>query len=379
MRGLRSICCICLLGCLASCAATGPERNQKLLNLELNQWVLIHQQERGDALQFRRQSHGGSAFDTKRGRLVLFGSDTHGQDWKNTPFFFDPVRLEWTQLYPEDGRHTYRVNEQGLPVAGEQGNRPWTMHTFGAVEYDPVRDELIVASAPLHMVPGRFTNALQHVWHDVERHPTWTLRFETDEWVPLDCEPVHFFPYCTAFDTDRNVVIGHRPNGVFELAGEPRSWTQVVRGGQFGWHTNAVYDSKHKALVVFGSNQNANDVVVYRVESGEYGMMPTPGDRPPEDQHNPMAFHPGIGKTVVMVDRVTERDDRGRATAGRAETWLYDLGSDSWAQVETATLPFRCGMNYNMAYDPGHDVLLLVTGDYRNPTSVWALRLTEKD
>jgi hypothetical protein len=103
-------------------------------------------------------------------------------------------------------------------------------------------------------------------------------------------------------------------------------------------------------------------------------MMPTPGKRPPKDQHNPMAFHPGAGRTVVLVDHVLERDGR-RVTKAQTETWLYDLGEDAWTRVETATLPFACGMNYNLEYDPAHDVLLLVTGGYRRPTAVWALKL----
>ena len=91
--------------------------------------------------------------------------------------------------------------------------------------------------------------------------------------------------------------------------------------------------------------------------------MPTTGLRPPPDQHNPMAFDPRIGRTVVVVDR-----------AGAAEVWLYDLGRDAWQAVPTAVLPFACGMNYNLEYDPHHQVLLLVTGDYKRPTAVWALR-----
>jgi len=49
--------------------------------------------------------------------------------------------------------------------------------------------------------------------------------------------------------------------------------------------------------------------------------------------------------------------------------------ADAWAHVPTATLPFGCGMDYNMVYDPGHKVCLLVTGTYGQPTAVWALKV----
>jgi hypothetical protein len=106
--------------------------------------------------------------------------------------------------------------------------------------------------------------------------------------------------------------------------------------------------------------------------TAEHRLMPTPGKRPPKDQHNPMAFEPALGKTVVIVDR---SDDSGTA----AETWLYDLSEDSWSHVTTATLPFACGMNYNMEYDPNHKCLLLVTGGYGQQTAVWALKIREME
>jgi hypothetical protein len=120
-------------------------------------------------------------------------------------------------------------------------------------------------------------------------------------------------------------------------------------------------------------------VVVYRPATREHRKMPTPGPRPPADQHNPMAFDLALGRTVVVVDRVMASpkatNAERRKAPRRAEVWLYDLGADAWQHVPSATLPFGCEMNYNMEYDPGHRVLLLVTGGYGRPTAVWALRV----
>jgi hypothetical protein len=58
-----------------------------------------------------------------------------------------------------------------------------------------------------------------------------------------------------------------------------------------------------------------------------------------------------------------------------AETWLYDLGADAWTRIQSATLPFGVGMNFNMDYDPDHDILLLVADPPAKPVSVFALRL----
>jgi hypothetical protein len=356
-----------------SFSATETRRlNRRLLRLEPNRWEKIHTQQKTDKVQFLRQGHGGGCFDSKRGVVILFGSNTHGKDWKNSPFFFDPVENEWTQAYPDDPFETYAVNEEGIPVAGKDGDRPWAMHTFGAVEYDPQRDEMIVSIFDDHMKPGRFTNVTAELWPKIKKRPTWVFQRGENKWTPLPCEGVSFFPCCTTFDTDRGVVVGYGLNGIWELGGEPRRWTKTVEKPLVGWHNNAAYDSRHKAIIVFGTHQNGNDVIVYRPENKEHKKMPTPGERPPKDQHAPMAFEPEVGRTTVLVDRVK---GEGKNAEGATETWLYDLGADAWTRIPTAELPFTCGMNYNLYYDCGHKVLLLVTGDYGRPTVVWALKL----
>ncbi len=345
----------------------------ELSKIAVNRWIMLHQQSADDPQRFSRQEHGGSCFDSRRNRLILFGSNTHGRNWMNSPMFFDLSSLSWERAYPDDPRSTYTVNGKGLPVAGPKGDHPWAMHTFGAVIYDPVRDEMVICCWPAHMVPGRFTDVMAGLWEQVQRHPTWVYGLKQNAWAALVGPAEHFFPNCAVYDADRHVIIGYRPSGIYELAGQKRSWKKVANKGYFGWHTNAVYDAKHKAVLVFGTNTNSNDMVVYVPASGQHRIMPTPGLRPPADQHNPMCFDLGTGRAVIVVDRVTKPD--AKPPVKQVETWLYDLGTDSWTQLPKATLPFGCGMNYNMEYDPNHRLCLLVTGDARQPTTVWALRI----
>jgi hypothetical protein len=244
-------------------------RNPILLKLEPNQWVKIHEAKPGETT-FRRQPHGGSCFDSKRGRLVLFGSDSHGRDFTNSPLFFSPVELKWSRAYEDDPKETYQVTEAGLAVAGKKGNHPWATHTFGSVMYDPARDEMLVPIFDDHLVPGRFTDAFKDLWPRIKRKPTWVYQVDKEEWTPLPGDGVNCFPHCAAFDTDRKVAVAVKPDGIHELAGEPHVWKKVTKSGFFGWHTNCAYDSKHKAVVVFGSNENRNDVAAYFVSNGEY-------------------------------------------------------------------------------------------------------------
>jgi len=370
----RMVLITCVL-CVSAWVARAEEPLPELAKLPVNTWVKLHEQKTGDAVVFERQAHGGSCFDTVRGRLVLFGSNTHGKDWKNSPFLFDPVARVWTRAYKEDAFESYTVTEAGLPVAGPDGAHPWASHTFGAVVYDGARREMVVACFDDHLVPGRFTSVMKGLWPKIKIRPTWFFSSEKDTWSHLP-KGESFFPHCAAYDPLRKVVIGYRADGIFELGGEgeQRAWAKVSPAvqGLTGWHTNCAFDEKQKALVVFGHNENKNDVGAYFTGTKQAKMMPTPGERPPKDQHNPMEYHPGLGKTVVLVDRTKQKDG---AAADAAETWLYDLGADAWTQVKTAGLPFACGMNYNLEYDPTHKVMLLVTGGYGPGTQVWSLRL----
>jgi len=278
-RWLALALCLTFVGCVSR--APVPPTNPRLLALPAGRWVKIHQQAADDAVVFRRQSHGGSAYDSRRNQLVLFGSDSHGRDWTNSPLTFDLTTLQWHRSYPSDDVATYRVNADGLPVAGVAGDHPWAMHTFGAVVYDPAADVIIVASYPHHMVPGRFTNVLAELWPRVRRHPTWLFAPGTGTWTPLDGDAMHFAPYSVAYDSRRGVVLGYRDDGVYELSLQTRLWRKLVSPGLLNWGSNTAYDARHKALVVFGSHERGNEVVAYWPSSGRHRIMSTPATRAP--------------------------------------------------------------------------------------------------
>ncbi|MCE9531742.1 MAG: SGNH/GDSL hydrolase family protein [Planctomycetes bacterium] len=149
-----------------------PKLQPTLQKLETNRWIKIHEPAEGE-LTFRRQPHGGSCFDNKRGRLVLFGSDTHGKDFTNSPLYFDAASLKWSRAYANDPKESYQVTDDGLTVAGSKGNHPWAMHTFGSIVYDPKRDEMIVPIFDEHLIPGRFTDVFKDLWPRIKRKPTW--------------------------------------------------------------------------------------------------------------------------------------------------------------------------------------------------------------
>lgn len=341
--------------------------NPSYESLQANRWYKISQLAPDDAGYFERQYHAGSAYDSKRGRLILFGSDTHGTDWSNAIRTFDMAALKWDAFGGVSDPALYSVNQDGVPVAELGVTWPWAMHTFDAIDYDRSEDQLIVASYPEHLVPGRFGNWVKDVWGAIKVHPTWHYDFKTGQWSYNKKQPVSFFPYATAYDTKRKRLFGFRPDGVFEYS-KDRGWTKIAQKGINVYHTNAVYDAKYDVFVIFGTHKLSNSVFIYRPGDRLIQTMPTTGTRPPGTQASPFAYHPGMGKSVALIDN-PKGDEEG------AQTWLYDVGNDAWERVEGADFPYRLGMNYNMQYDTVNNQLILIAHSKNEPVSVWVLRL----
>jgi hypothetical protein len=328
-------------------------------------WLKIHQIAAGDELKFRRQEHSGSAWDNNRQRIMIFGSDTHGKDWDNSVYFFDLESRFWSRSGPPDGRDTYRASDKGLAVAGDfGGDRPWAMHAFDALAYDPINDRLIVASAPRHLAPGAFGNWMVGLWEKVKRHPTWFYSIGENAWYPAAGRPQNFFPFATAYNSSTFLLIGFKPDGIFEFDTEKETWRKVAASSVAGYHTQAVYDNHNRAFVVFGENDKRNVVHSYRPGDKKSKKMPTPGIRPPADEHVPLAFHSRLKVTVALVDN-----------GSGAETWGYDLPADNWKRFDSAEFPFKLGMNYHMQYSAKHDLLILVASKSAGLPEVWILRL----
>jgi hypothetical protein len=72
---------------------------------------------------------------------------------------------------------------------------------------------------------------------------------------------------------------------------------------------------------------------------------------------------------IALVD-VTDA-----AGARAAQCWAYDPATDAWERMPSADLPFAVGMNYDLQYDAGNDLLWLVAAEPGRPVAVWALRL----
>lgn len=347
----------------ASTPAPESERNlnERLLAMPPNQWTLFHKA----TGKWRRSNHAGSVFDSRRGNLVVFGSDTHGRNWDNAVHIFDPYQERWSSNSTYSNPNTYRVNANGYAVAGDGEERPWAMHTYDTLVYDPQGDALFVMATPNH-------NPIRKKIKK-RRNPTWTFHLATQRWrihEPIGKKRPLVFAGASAYDSHRDVIVaysGARGGGIWELGPNRKQWRRVA-GAKHQIHFTMEYDPHRRKLVVFGDHAGSRDVWEY-----------TPGNETPESKRwrkrMPSGDCPALESAPVAYDtrhRVFLTLSRDKATC------VYDANANRFDRLPVKT-PKVGKLNYMLVYDTFHEVFLLVTGSHMAPPEVWAFRYSRED
>lgn len=356
--------------------APPQSHNPRLLSLKPNTWTLLARATKAD---WRRQRHAGVAYDSRRGRLLIFGSNTHGLDWDNSVHEFDPLTERWETHYPPAPRESYRADAAGRAVAGTDRLVPWAMHTYDNIVYDPKLDAIVVSALPEH-------NPIRKKLPEANIHPTWIYDLKTRQWriFANDGKPYpKFFAGASAYDPDRDVIAAYRW-GLWEIGPARDEWKKASSEAHHRMHYTMDYDARHRKFVVFGDYHNSNVVWTYAPGAragapGRWEKKTPEGESCPPGQHFPVAYDSRQGVFLLVVDNASYREDgKGRrkrtARARSSSSFVYDLGRNRCDRLPDADLE-PLGMNYMMAYDARHQVFLLVTGDHGKPPAVWALRL----
>lgn len=338
-----------------------------LRNLPPNRWVVY---DRGGTDGWTRQGHAGMAFDAARGVLVVFGSDTHGENFDNAIHEFQPLSRRWTTAYPPSDPSTYRVDDRGRPVAGGDRVRPWAMHTYDTVEYDPAQRGIIVASTTEH-------SRLPVPTGPIKDHPAWLYRPATGTWemhANAGQPSPKFFGGGLAYDENRDVIIGYR-HDIWELGPDRRQWQKVGAPGVHDMEFSLIFDPARNRAFVFGGYRGTCDVHAYRPGAlpgspGEWQLQRPRAGPCPLLKNSPAALDRNQGLFLVVAnDRAA-----GRAGGEGAASFVYDPDAMEYRELTEAELP-PVGMNYMMTWHKDLGVFLLVTGSWKDPVTVWALRL----
>lgn len=337
--------------------------NPDLLNLPANTWVTLHLVDQ----RLRREAHAGIVYDSRRGTILMFGSNTHGRSENNSVLEFDPTDPGWIRHQPKSEPDTYHIDLRGFPVAGTpDAPMPIPMHSYDAMVYDPSLDALVVFSNPKHNSTAR-----KHLPWPL-KNVTWLYDLATRRWRIFDNrgEPQPgFFAHSATYDSDRDTIIAFKNRELWELGPDREIWQLVHQGQAWGIHHTMVYDQRQRKAAVFGRYKGTSEVLVYTPnpvpnQPGSFELRQPDGDPLPPDEHLPVAYDPEHGVFLLVVD---ENDDR-------AVTAIYDLASNRYTRLPDTELPAQ-GMNYMMVYEPRHQVFLLVTGAYPEYLTVRALRL----
>ncbi|NMG76015.1 hypothetical protein [Aromatoleum diolicum] len=357
--------------------AAANSLNPDLINLAPNRWV---RQDTPQVKGLSRQPHAGLAYDSKRGTLLIFGSNTHGTDWDNSVHEFDPVAARWTTHYPAAPPTSYRADDKGRAIAGEQRPLPWAMHTYAGVAYDPQRDGLIITARPEHNPIGKKIPA-------ATIHPSWFYSQTRREWQMLPDSgqaPPKFFGAAAAYDERRGVAVAYRW-GIWELLphGAGHEWVKASKENHHQLHYTMVYDSHRGNFAVFGDYRNSNEVWIYTPgprpgDEGRWEERQPGGDPAPRSQQFPVAFDRDQGVFLLVPGNTEfELQPSGRERALKPKsnsTFVYAPDDNRYIRLRDADMP-ALGMNFMMAYDPRHKVFLLVTGKPAQAPTVWALKL----
>jgi len=335
----------------------------ELINLPANQWVKYHHSNNND---WWKKGHAGLAYDSKRGSLLIFGSDTHGDDWDNSIHEFLPKQRKWVHHGSDSPQNSYRVDVAGKPISGINQIQPWSMHTYDGIEYEPNTDSILVIAEPQHNPMGKTISQSKN-------HPIWRYKLETKEWQAIKVDSkqrVNFFGAASAFDSARNSLM-FCSFGLWSFSSDDDRIRKVIKSPQC-LHRTMVYDNWYNDLYLFGDYKPSNHLwklqrdIVTDKPIKWIEIIPT-GDNCPPFTKTPVAFdqHNGV---FVLVTNNPDKESKN------ASTFVYHPAKNRYNKLTNGGLP-KIGMNFMMTWDNIHKVFFLVTGNWKDGVTVWAMRL----
>ncbi len=302
------------------------------------------------------------AYDAESDRAVVFGGDMGFLDFVNDTWSYGFTSNAWTPMHPSP-------HPSGRESAG--------------LTYNVVSDRLVLF--------GGYTGS--------ESNETWSYDLNSDTWAlmhPASApSPRHYLPLAYDIAADRIVLVGgstatgapFNDTWTYDLGTD--TWTNqnpAVRPPARSEHAMA-YSSKADKVVVFGGLTRTpggaeirnNDTWTYDLTTNTWTRM-APVRAPSPRWYPVMAYDPKAD-VFVLFGGATQPGDS-------AETWSYDLNTDTWTSMNPANPPAGREIP-GFVYDAKADRFVLFGGktasrvngetwsyDYANNT--WALRIPEQ-
>lgn len=321
--------------------------------------------------------HGGATIAPERSEVYFFGSDTHSpteleNGESNSLWRLNLETLRWSRDYGQDPKSSYRITPDSQTVT--TSGRPWAMHSFDCVEWDPVVRRIVVVHHPVHtrFSPEKRFPMFRGEWFAALKPSHWEYDPDRKKWYRFNFNPPELFARAMVLDPRRNQLIATNGEVTWVFDRTVANWRRYERGTVGGWHLSMVYDSFADAALLLGRNTGSDTLYAWRPEQREWHTV--------EVQNHPLPANGAAiaydTKNKVMLYLANDHENQYHNPTGKAVTFIYHSAGKRWERLEIKS-PELYGMNYLTQYDPVRNVFLhfekspALTGDR---IRVWAFR-----
>lgn len=301
------------------------------------------------------------AYDSESDRVVLFGGELEraGGPVGSDTWSYDPTTNRWTQMNPSmrpGGRlghdmvydtESDRIILFGGVDAAYLGARStcwaydfntdtWAEQATGPsprigprMAYDAESDRVILFGGA----------SAERAGSGITLTDTWAYDFNTDSWTEMkpSISPPDEWYQAITYDAKSDRVLmwwGSPDKSVWAYDFNTNTWTenepveQPPTTGRFG---ALVYDSESDRSILYGGghfegSDTTDETWVYDYNANTWTKM-EPSGVPGELTSHSMVYNPTLDLVVLFGGRV------GSGDTFSAETWTYDLNSDTWTNV----------------------------------------------
>lgn len=269
------------------------------------------------------EASSGAAFDSRRGRLLVWGGGGNRYGG-NAVYAFDTRRLQWQQV---SARSQW---QEGDPESGYyRDGLPWARSTYDSLEYVPGEDALCAFGGKALYQATRTT--LQNLD---------CLRLETGEWFRLEDVPARIsYGVMTAWDPVSEKVWMHSAGGrghLLSFDAAARQWSSHGDRSSDPWvsRMTGAIDPKRRLFVAVGGDAGGEPggIMLWDLAEGETAArrVQTTGD---------------IAITAAKSPGLVYDSDLDRLVAWMGGTDLYALDLDSlvWQRIEAGVAAGAAG------------------------------------
>jgi len=321
--------------------------------------------------------HGGAAISPARGEVFFFGSDTHAptgleQGESNSVWRLNLKTLTWSKDYEQDAKSTYRIlpDSQTVTTSG----RPWAMHTFDAVEYDPSVGRMVVVGFPKHarFAPEERFPMFSGGWFGSLKPSHWEYDPDTKNWTLLyQADAPDLFAMAMTWDSAGRELIATDGARTWHFDRRQGKWVAYDAASVPGYHLSMVYDNFDGRVLLLGRNGGSDTLFAYDPDRHQWSKVEVEGSALPANGAA-IAYDT---RNNVMLYLANDYENQYNNPTGKAVTFIYHSREKKWNRLDIES-PELYGMNYLMQYDPVRNAFLHFekSRDSGDRIRVWAFR-----